>query len=168
MKKVLVAYLSLSGNTEAMAQFIGEGVRIKGGEAKVKKIAEFKKPEDLAGYDGYVFGAPTYFRGVPEPMKTFLWMANKAGLKGKLGGAFGSYKHDGGAASLIFETQQFVMEMEPFELGPLNMKEDMLEMPKRDEKTGNKFIAGEVVGAAGEGRKACQDYGKVFAEKLGA
>lgn len=166
MNKVLVAYFSLSGMTESMAQYIGEGIRISGQEAKVKRIADIKKPDELTGYDGYIFGSPTHFRDVPEPMKNFLWMANKAGLKGKLGGAFGSYKHDGGASALIFDTLQHIFEMEPFELGPLNMKEDMLETPRRDEKVGSKYIAGEAFSGVGEGRRACQDYGKVFGEKL--
>jgi flavodoxin len=94
MKRVLIAYFSLSGRTEMMAQYIAEGVRISGHEAVVKKISGIKTPDDLAGYDGYIFGSPTYSLDVPEAMKTFLLVVEKAGLDGKLGGAFGSYTHD--------------------------------------------------------------------------
>src|SRR3990172_531078 len=123
MKKVLVAYFSLSGNTEKMAQFISEGVRFTGNPAVMKKISDIKNINDLAGYDGYIFGCPTYYRDVAEPMKTFLFLGRKAGLEGKLAGAFGSYTHDGSAPKIVLDTMQFVYKMEPFELGPFNLKE---------------------------------------------
>src|SRR3989337_581330 len=98
MKKVLIAYYSRAGNTEQMAQYIAEGVRMSGQQVAVKKVSDIKKAEELAGYDGYIFGSPTYFLDAPEPVKTFLFLAQKADLTGKLGGAFGSYTHDGNAA----------------------------------------------------------------------
>ncbi len=54
----------------------------------------------------------------------------------------------GNAAALIFETMQYVYKMEPFELGPLKLRESVI---------------GET-----EGMQACQEYGKVFSQKLGA
>jgi flavodoxin len=154
MKRVLIAYFSSTGRTEMMAQYIAEGVRISGQEAVVKKISEIKAPDDLAGYDGYIFGSPTYSLDVPEPMKTFLLVAENAGLEGKLGGAFGSYthdvsyKHDAYAPAIILNTLRDVSKMELFELGPFNLKEEIVETR--------------------EGMKACQDYGRVFGEKLGS
>ena len=148
MKKVLIAYFSLSGNTEKMAQYIAEGVRFSGNEAVTKKVSGIKNANDLAEYDGYIFGSPTYYLDVAEPMKTFLFLGRKANLRGKLGGAFGSYTHDGSAPAIIFDTMQHVFKMEPFQLGPFNLKEDML--------------------GTSEGMRACQDYGRVFAEKLGS
>jgi flavodoxin len=154
MKNVLIAYFSATGMTEKMAEYIAEGIRISGQEAVVRKIAEIKTPEDLAGYDGYIFGAPTYSLDVPEPMKKILLVVEKAGLDGKLGGSFGSYshevayKHDAYAPAIIYNTLQTASKMEPFELGPLNLREDMV--------------------ATGEGMKACQDYGRGFGEKLGS
>ncbi len=153
MKKVLVAYFSLSGHTEKMAQYISEGIRFSGQEAVMKKISEFKAPKDLNGYDGYIFGSPTYFQDVAEPMKTFLFLAKKAELKSKLGGAFGPYTHDVGykpssnGAVIVFETMQYVYQMEPFDLGALKLTESMVDTT--------------------EGMRACQDYGKTFGEKLG-
>jgi flavodoxin len=146
MKKVLVAYFSLTGKTEKMAEYIAEGVRFAGGEATARKVSAIKNAEDLSGYDGYIFGSPTYHRDMAEPMKTFLFLARKAELHGKLAGAFGSYTHSGDAPSLIFDTMQHVYKMTPFDLGSFNMKEAVVETT--------------------QGMRACQDYGRVFTEKL--
>lgn len=147
MSKVLVAYFSLSGHTEQMAQYISEGVRFSGNDVTIKKISELKKAEDLEGYDGYIFGSPTYHRDMAEPMKTFLFLVKKVNLEGKLAGAFGSYTHSGDAPNIIFETMEYVYKMEPFNLGSFNMLEAKIDTT--------------------EGMRACQDYGKVFAENLG-
>jgi flavodoxin len=146
MAKVMIAYFSLSGNTESMAQYIGEGVRFSGNEAVVKKISDIKKAEDLEGYDGYIFGSPTYHRDMAEPVKTFLFMAKKANLAGKLAGAFGSYTHSGDAPNIILETMEYVYKMAIFSLQSLNQLE-------------------KDVGTQ-EGIKTCQDYGRVFGESL--
>ncbi len=147
MKKVLIAYFSLSGKTEKMAEYIAEGVRFSGQQAVMKKISDIKSANDLAGYDGYIFGSPTYHRDMAEPMKTFLFLAKKANLEGKLAGAFGSYTHSGDAPAIIFDTMQYVYKMEPFELSSFRLKDAVIE--------------------TGEGMRSCQDYGKVFGEKLG-
>jgi len=146
MKKVLIAYFSLTGKTGKMAEYIAEGIRFGGQQAATKKISNIKRADDLAGYDGYIFGSPTYHRDMAEPMKTFLFLAKKAVLEGKLGGAFGSYTHSGDAPAIIFDTMQYVYKMEPFELGSFNLKEAVVD--------------------TNEGMRACQDYGRVFGEKL--
>jgi len=168
MSKVMIAYFSLTGKTEMMAQYIAEGIRISGQEAVVRKISEIKSADDLMDYDGYVFGSPTYHRDMAEPMKTFLFLARKASLEGKPGGAFGSYTHSGDAPAIIFDTMQYVYKMEPFELGPLNLKEMLLEEHGRGEPSPSRYVAGEVHGEVDEGMHACHDYGRVFGEKLGA
>ncbi len=152
MKRVLVAYFSMGGNTEKIAQYIGEGIRFSGQEAVVKSISDIKTIADLTGYDGYILGSPTYFRDAPEPMKTFLFMVKKANLEGKLSGAFGTYSHDVSymheayAPAVILDTLQFVCKMQPFELGPLTLKDTIV--------------------GTGEGIHTSQDYGRVFGEKL--
>jgi flavodoxin len=154
MKRVLIAYFSAAGTTEKMAGYIAEGVRFSGNEAVIKKIKDIKTASELGGYDGYIFGSPTYSLDLPAPVKAFLKTAEKAGLEGKLGGAFGSYAHDVGykhdeyAPALILDTLQKACKMKPFELGPFALKEEVME--------------------TGEGMKTCQDYGRVFGEKLGA
>jgi len=147
MKKVLIAYVSRTGNTEKMADYIAEGVRVAGHTAELKKIAGIKNEKELEGYDGYVFGCPTYHRDITAGMKTFLFLAEKVNMVGKIGGAFGSYTHSGESAQMIFDTMQHVYKMDTVELGALNLKENVV--------------------ADGEARKACQDYGKEIGNKLG-
>jgi hypothetical protein len=79
-------------------------------------------------------------------MKTFLFLAARADLKGKLAGAFGSYTHSGDAPAVIFDTMQYVFKMRPFELTSFRLLEDLVETV--------------------DGMKSCQNYGKVFGEKL--
>ncbi len=146
MKKVLVAYDSRTGNTERMAQWIAEGIRMGGHEAEIKKITQIKNDSELAGYDGYVFGSPTYHRDMIGSMKTFLFLAHKAGLTGKLGGAFGSYTHSGDAAKIIFDTMEHVFKMRMVDLGSFNLLEHLV--------------------STQDGMKACHDYGKALASAL--
>jgi len=148
MKKVMVAYISRTGNTEKMAQFIAEGIRLAGNQADLKKISDIKTAKDLDGYDGYVLGCPTYHRDMTAGMKTFLFIAEKANLWGKIGGAFGSYTHSGESATMIFDTMLHVFKMDMVDLGPLTLKEAVI--PTQD------------------ATKACQDYGKVIGKKLPA
>lgn len=146
MSKVLVAYISRTGMTEKMANFIAEGVRMAGQEAMVTKITAIKKEEELAGYDGYILGCPTYHRDMTSGMKNFLFMVQKANLIGKIGGAFCSYTHSGESGPMIFDTMQHVFKMDTVDLGALNLKEHVIDTQ--------------------EGIKACQEYGKALAAKL--
>lgn len=146
MKKVMLAYVSRTGNTAKMADYIAEGVRFAGATAVIKKVAEIKNAKDLAGYDGYIFGCPTYHKDMTASMKTFLFIAEKANLTGKIGGAFGSHTHSGESGPMIADTMQYVFKMDLVDLGALSLTENIL---KTD-----------------EGLKACQDYGKNLGEKL--
>ena len=147
MKKVMVAYISRTGKTEKMAEYIAEGIRLTGNTAELQKISQIKNEKDLAGYDGYVLGCPTYHRDITEGMKTFLFMAQKAALADKTGGAFGSYTHSGESAQMIYDTMQHVFKMEMVDLGPFNLKEQIIE--------------------SDDGMRACQDYGKAVGQMLG-
>ena len=147
MKEVLVVYLSRTGNTKKMAEFIAEGIRMTGNTVELKKLSQIKSEKDLEGYDGFVFGCPTYHRSITEGMKRFLFMAEKANLVGKIGGAFGSYTHSGESGDMICDTMLHVFKMDVVDLGPLNLKEHILETD--------------------EGIHACQDYGKAVGQKFG-
>ncbi len=148
MHKVLVAYISRTGNTEKMANFIAEGVRMAGQTADVRKIAEIKSEAELSGYDGFILGCPTYHKDMTNGMKTFLFMAQKANLTGKMGGAFCSHTHSGESGPMIYDTMQHVFQMDMVNLGPLSLKEQIINMP--------------------DGIKACQDYGRAVSAKFGA
>jgi flavodoxin len=75
MKKVLISYFTRTGHTQQMAEYIAEGVRISENEAELKKINDIKNEKGLMGYDGYVFGSPTYHRTMPGAMETFLFLS---------------------------------------------------------------------------------------------
>lgn len=112
MAKVLVVYVSRTGNTQSMANHIAEGIRSAGVEVKVAEISAIRNEADLAGYDGYVFGSPTYHGEMMQAMKTMLFLAEKANLAGKVGGAFGAYGWSGEAPGRIYETMKNIFQME--------------------------------------------------------
>lgn len=147
MKKILIAYNSRAGTTEKMATYLAEGVRISGNEAQVEKISGLKKADQLSGFDGYLFGCPTYHKDMTGGMKQFLFVAEKANLLGKIGGAFGSHTHSGEAAPMVFETMKHVFKMDVVDLGPLNLTEGLM--------------------GTDEGMQACHQYAKGICEKLG-
>ena len=103
MKKVLIAYSSRTKKTEAMANYIAEGLRMTACQADVKSIAELENEKAIAGYDAYIFGCPTYHKDMTGGMKQFLFKAQQANLAGKPGGAFGSHTHSGESAPMIYE-----------------------------------------------------------------
>ena len=91
MRKVAIVYWSSTGNTEAMANFIAEGVKEAGAEATVFQASDFKK-DQVAGFDALAFGCPSM--GVEEledgefaPM----FDSVKGALSGKKVALFGSY-----------------------------------------------------------------------------
>lgn len=56
-KSVAVVYWTGTGNTEEMANAIGEGVEAAGGTAKVVGVADFSA-DAVAEYDALAFGCP--------------------------------------------------------------------------------------------------------------
>lgn len=146
MPKILIGYATRTGNTRKMADYIAEGVRFTGQEVDVRPISEIRTEEAMQGYDGYILGCPTYHRDMMGTMKTFLFIAEKANLIGKVGGAFCSYTHSGEAGPMVFDTMQHVFKMDMIDLGALNLKEQVLE--------------------SDEGVRACQQYGKAVGERL--
>ena len=146
MKKVLIAYTSRTGTTKKMAEYLAEGIRMSGNEVQLEKRTNLKNPESITGFDGYIFGCPTYHKDMTAAMKTFLFIAEKANLVGKMGGAFGSHTHSGEYAPMVFDTMQHVFKMDMVDLGPLNMREAVVETD--------------------EGLRACQEYGKAVGQKF--
>lgn len=146
MSKILIAYVSRAGTTEKMAKYLAEGIRMGGNEVEIKKTSEIETAKDIQGFDGFIFGCPTYHKDMTQNMKQFLFKAEQANLTGKIGGAFGSHTHSGESAPMIYETMQYVFKMDMTDLGPLNLKESMM--------------------ATDEGATACQQYAKAISEKL--
>lgn len=92
MERILILYYSGYGHTEIMAGAVADGVNaVEGCEAVVKRVPElvpdevaagsgmkvdqaapFASPEELADYDGIIFGTPTRFGNMAAQMRNFL------------------------------------------------------------------------------------------------
>jgi NAD(P)H dehydrogenase (quinone) len=97
MAKVLITYLSATGNTEKMARLVAEGATKAGAEVTVKPVTEVS-PGDLIDYQAIIAGSPTYY-GAPaaEIRKLFDDSVKHHGqLEGKVGAAFASSANIGG------------------------------------------------------------------------
>jgi flavorubredoxin len=143
MSKVLIVYASRAGETEKMAKIIAEGVRFSGNEAVVKSVKDISSENDTDGYDALVLGSPTYHGDMIQPVKTLLFLLEKAALEGKPGGAFGAFGWSGEAPDRIFDTMKHIYKMDMVG-GPLRLK--------------STYIGGGITMA--------QDYGKEIAKKL--
>ena len=143
MGKVLITYATRTGETERIANLIAEGIRMAGNDAVVKNAKEVKSEADLKGFDGYVFGSATYHGDMMQGMNTLLFLAEKAELEKKIGGAFGAFGWSGEAPDRIFGTMENIFQMDMV-TGPLRLKNSTL----------------------GGGVQMAQDYGKQVADKL--
>ena len=143
MPKAIIVYSSRTGETKKIAEVVAEGLRFSAIEVTLKDVTEIKRETDLVGFDIYAFGSSTYHGEMMDKMKTFLFLAERAELKGKTGGAFGSFGWSGEAAERIFDTMKNVFSMNMVST-PLMLK------------------TSSVVG----GIKVAQDYGKELAAKV--
>jgi flavorubredoxin len=141
--KALVVFTTRTGETKDMAERIGEGIRFQGAEAEIVNVTTIKKEADLEGYDAYVFGSATYHGQIMQGMKTMLFLAQKAGLDGKVGGSFGAFGWSGEAPDRIFDTMKNVLNMDMVS-GPLRLKSVKL----------------------GGGNQMAQDYGRDIGKKI--
>jgi NAD(P)H dehydrogenase (quinone) len=120
---VLVAYYSLTGNTEKMAQGVAEGVqRIPGVAVTLKKAEEISKA-DLEDAAGIVLGCPTYYGSVPGRMKTVIddwsWKM-KVDFTDKVGGAFSTGGGQvGGKEFVVMSLLMFMINNRMVVAGPL-------------------------------------------------
>ena len=91
MSKVAVVYWSSTGNTERMAEMLGEEIKSAGGEAEVCELSTVS-PADLAGEDSFALGASAMGdeeldEGEVEPFVEEL----EKSVSGKKVALFGSY-----------------------------------------------------------------------------
>jgi NAD(P)H dehydrogenase (quinone) len=116
--KIQVVFYSMYGHVHKMAEAVAKGARdVEGIEVKILQVPElvpeevlvksgakaareafseipFAKPDDLAGADAIIFGAPTRFGNMCSQMRNFLdqtgglWMSGA--LVGKVGSVFTS------------------------------------------------------------------------------
>jgi flavodoxin short chain len=102
MPKVVVVYLSTSGNTKAMADAIVDGIQSRNVEAKAMNFNE-ARIEELKDADAIAIGSSTFYYKMLPPMEKFIESLEKAKIKAKIGAAFGSYGWSGEAPVMIAE-----------------------------------------------------------------
>ena len=128
MAKILVLYHSMYGHIETMANAVAEGARrVDGIEMTIKRVPETMdreafgaaggkldqqapeaSPNELADYDGIIFGTPTRFGNMTGQMRNFLdrtgglWA--KGALHGKVASVFTSTGTGGGEEMTITST----------------------------------------------------------------
>ncbi len=102
MPKVVVVYLSTSGNTKAMADAIVEGVKSRNVDAVAMNFHE-ARIEELKSADAIALGSSTFYYKMLPPMEKFIESLEKAKATDKVGAAFGSYGWSGEAPIMIAE-----------------------------------------------------------------
>lgn len=91
MSKVAVVYWSGTGNTEAMAEAVADGIREKGGEAVILTAGEFDRSM-IGDYDSIAFGCPSMGdEELEESEFAPMFEACEPDLAGKKIALFGSY-----------------------------------------------------------------------------
>lgn len=126
MARILVLYYSSYGHIETMAHAVAEGARAAGAEVDVKRVPELVPEdvarkshykmdqaapiaaiEDLANYDGIIFGAGTRFGTMASQMRNFIDQAGglwaRGALNGKVGAVFTSTatQHGGQESTIL-------------------------------------------------------------------
>jgi len=143
MAKALIVCATRTGETRRIGELIAEGLRFSGVDATVKNVKDINKETDLQGYDAVILGSATYHGDMMQGMKTLLFLAEKANLEAKVGGAFGAFGWSGEAPDRIFNTMKNIFKM-AMTSDPLRLKSTSL----------------------GGGLEMAQDYGREIAQKL--
>ena len=110
MTKILVLYYSMYGHTETMSKAVAEGAAsVDGTEVAIRRVRElmplelavksgvkleqeaaFATVEELADYDGIIFGTPTRYGNMCSQMRNFLDQTGALWTRGSLVGKVGS------------------------------------------------------------------------------
>ncbi len=91
MNKIAIVFWSGTGNTEAMAGYIAEGVRAAGGEAALLGPGDFSASQ-FSAYSAVAFGCPAMGSEVLEEAEFEpMFSALEGSLGGKRIALFGSY-----------------------------------------------------------------------------
>ncbi|HUW66537.1 MAG TPA: flavodoxin domain-containing protein [Candidatus Nanoarchaeia archaeon] len=141
MSKLAVIYLSTQGNTKIMAEAIADGAKSRNIDVEIKSFYDWK-PEEAAAADAIAMGSSTFHYTILPPIEKFVDAMVKAGIKGKIGVAFGSYGWSGEAPGMIADKMR---------KGGMEILDPVLRVQY---KPGDKDI------------KECNRLGKDIAEKL--
>jgi NAD(P)H dehydrogenase (quinone) len=110
--QILVLYHSNTGNTEALARAVAEGVgQVEGVECLVRKASEVTQ-DDLVSSDGVIAGSPVYFGTMAAELKQvidrFVHVRNR--MENKVGAAFAtSADPSGGKETTILSILQAML-----------------------------------------------------------
>jgi len=175
MTRILVVYYSSYGHVEQMAEAQAEGARtVDDVEVVVKRVAElvpaevakgsgFKldqaapiaKPDELADYDGILFGTPTRFGNMAAQMRNFLdqtgglWARNA--LLGKVGSVFTcTASQHGGQETTITSFHTTLLHLGMIIIGLPYTYKDLSTM--REVTGGTPYGASSITGAGTEMR----------------
>jgi NAD(P)H dehydrogenase (quinone) len=92
--KVLIAYHSVTGNTEKMAQGVAEGAKsVSEANVVLKKVSEVTA-DDLLACDALIVGSPVYFANMAGEVNFDNWLLKfrfvftDFKMRNKIGGAF--------------------------------------------------------------------------------
>ena len=125
--RVLVAYDSLTGNTEKMAEGEVAGAKPVPGVVVVLKPVDKVTKEDLETADGIILGSPTYYGLIPGRMKVVIddwsWKL-KVDFTDKVGGAFATGGGQaGGKEFVIVSLVMFMLNNRMLVASPLYQNE---------------------------------------------
>jgi NAD(P)H dehydrogenase (quinone) len=121
--QVLVAYYSLTGNTDQMAGGVVDGVkRVPGVVVRLKKVEEVSQ-KDLEAANAIILGCPTYYANIPGKMKVVIddwsWKM-KVDFTDKVGGAFATGGGQvGGKEHVVMSLVMFMLSNRMIVSGPL-------------------------------------------------
>jgi multimeric flavodoxin WrbA len=103
--EVLVLYYSRTGNVEAMARAVAEGVNsVEGASSRLRRV-DYANVDDFVSCDAAAFGSPNYFGYMAGLMKDFFdraWLVRER-VSGKLAAAFTCGGSSSNAALLSLE-----------------------------------------------------------------
>ncbi|UPK41843.1 MULTISPECIES: flavodoxin [Paenibacillus] len=133
MAKLLVAYASMTGNTEEIAELIVEGIKQGGHEVDLKSVTDCNA-SDVLDYDGFLIGVYTWGDGeLPDEFLDFYEELDELDLSGKRAAVFGSgdtsYEQycgavDLAAAKLLERGAEVSPEMLKIEYSPMEQEKD--------------------------------------------
>ncbi|MBC7110183.1 MAG: FprA family A-type flavoprotein [Archaeoglobi archaeon] len=98
--RVLIAYDSVSGNTEKIAEILQESLRNLGMEVILRRAKEVTA-EEIEESDALLIGTPTHNRSPTLQIRGLLKRMEGLKLSGKPGASFGSFGWSGEAPWLV-------------------------------------------------------------------
>ena len=103
MSKVLIVYVTTTGNTEKMANAIAEGAKGAGADVTLKTVGDASVSE-LEGYNVIAFGSPAMGAEVLEEAEMEPFFTEAEGkISGKKVAVFGSYDWGDGEWLRVWE-----------------------------------------------------------------